>query len=272
MCLEEIKTTNILQSNNSFLDDSNHYLVVDDFLDNDLAKHIQIEIESLDEDTLRVYEHFNAKVRSSIGRTDLPKKTIQLIDYLQDDIFLDQLRKLTGEDQLCPDKNLAQGGILRYIKGDFVNLHTDNLTHPQDFKQRTLITLLIYFNDDWKDEYNGILEIVNPENKNMLTSISPNFNRLVILKTNSSLIHGIPSPLACPEDKNRKAIVLWYYTTSEHVKFHPTKYYYKPEDTILKKSKVIIGNNLLRIYYVLKKVFGDWDPFFTKVMRYFSSK
>ena len=40
----------------------------------------------------------------------------------------------------------------------------------------------------------------------------PVFNRVVIFDTSNFSYHGHPRPLACPPDRARKSIALYYYT------------------------------------------------------------
>lgn len=242
------------------------HISIDNFLRYEDAKSIEAEIQKLDDKVLRNYTHFNAKVRSSIGRKGLPSKVLETIDYFQSDKFLRQLRSLTGDNNIIADKDLAQGGALSYLNGHFVNLHTDNVTHPQKLNHLTSLTLLLYLSEDWRDEYNGKLELRNKSNTENVATISPIFNRLVIMEANKDSIHGLPQKLECPSNKTRKAIVLWYYTPKEKIKFNPTKYYFKPTDSIKKKAEVIFGNFSLKVYYILKKSFGDWDPIITSFM------
>ena len=39
----------------------------------------------------------------------------------------------------------------------------------------------------------------------------PNFNSMVIFKTDDFSYHGHPDPLTCPENITRKSIALYYY-------------------------------------------------------------
>jgi Rps23 Pro-64 3,4-dihydroxylase Tpa1-like proline 4-hydroxylase len=242
------------------------HVVVDNFLSYDEAKGLETEIQNLDDNILRNYTHFNAKVRSSIGREGLGQKVLQTIDYFQSEEFLEQLRNLTGDKHIIADPELAQGGALSYLNGHFVNLHTDNVTHPQRLNHLTSLTLLLYLSEDWKDEYKGNLELRNKDNSENVATISPLFNRLVIMEANKDSIHGLPEKLTCPKGVTRKALVLWYYTPTKRIKFSPTKYYYKPTDKLKKKIDVVFGNFSLKVYYVLKKSFGDWDPIITSFM------
>ncbi|MFT6068472.1 MAG: hypothetical protein ACJAT2_000239 [Bacteriovoracaceae bacterium] len=267
--MEYLKTKDISKYSDQFQDQEFCHLVLDDFLEIETANKIKEDIGNLDKDTLRIYKHFNAKVRSSIGRKGLSKSILMLIDHLQSDIFLNELRLLTGIPDLVPDLNLAQGGALSYQDGHFVNLHTDNQTHPFDLGLKTSLSLLIYLNPEWKDEYKGFLEIRNKENTQSIAKIKPSHNRLVIMEANKDSIHGLPDIISCPEDIQRKAIVLWYYRPVKKPSFHPTTYYSKKTDKLTKKIFVFTGNLSLKVYYLLRRFFGDWDPFITRIMGLF---
>ena len=64
------------------------------------------------------------------------------------------------------------------------------------------VNVLIYMNKDWKDEYEGHLELweIGDEYKNLLEKIPPIFNRLVLFETNEISFHGHPKPLNIPVD------------------------------------------------------------------------
>src|SRR5436305_5561679 len=42
--------------------------------------------------------------------------------------------------------------------------------------------------------------------------VMPYFNRCVVFSTTSTSFHGHPEPLACPEDRTRKSMALYYYS------------------------------------------------------------
>ena len=69
-------------------------------------------------------------------------------------------------------------------------------------------------NKDWKDEYEGHLELWNitQDDKNLLGKYAPTFNRCVIFETNEISFHGHPKPLKTPKEINRKSIATYYYT------------------------------------------------------------
>ncbi|MDC1174564.1 2OG-Fe(II) oxygenase [Bacteriovoracaceae bacterium] len=246
------------------------HLIIENALENSFANKVLDDFSKLQPEALQLYNHFNAKVTSSIGRKYLSKNMLSLIDEMQSENFISQIQNLTGIENLIADKGLAQGGILDYPKGNFVNLHTDNLTHPFDHTLKTSLTILIYFNKDWPPSYKGDLEIWDNCATKKRLNISPKFNRMVILKAGPETIHGLPDEINSPEGMGRKALVLWYYQKANDTPFAPTKYYPRPNDPLNKKAFIYFGNFLLKCYYFQRKYLGDWDYKITKIMKLLS--
>lgn len=128
--------------------------------------------------------------------------------------FLNWLQDVTEvEDTLLGDKDLFGGGLHQSTNGAFLNVHVDYNIHPQTKYHRRL-NVLVYMNKDWKDEYEGHLELWDLSNnqKNLIGKYAPTFNRCIIFETNEISFHGHPKPLKTPADVNRKSIATYYYT------------------------------------------------------------
>lgn len=74
------------------------------------------------------------------------------------------------------------------------------------------VNVLVYLNEDWKEEYGGHFELWNSEMTKCETKISPKFNTLAMFSTTSNSFHGHPDPLNCPENRSRKSLALYYYS------------------------------------------------------------
>ncbi len=128
--------------------------------------------------------------------------------------FLNWLRKITEiEEELIADEELFGGGLHQSIQGAYLNVHVDYNIHPKSKYHRRL-NVLVYMNKDWKDSYEGHLELWDLQNgeKKLLGKYAPTFNRCVIFETNEISYHGHPKPLQTPADVNRKSIATYYYT------------------------------------------------------------
>lgn len=138
----------------------------------------------------------------------------RLFKELNSPEFLDWLEKVTEiEDTLIGDDELFGGGLHQSIHGAFLNVHVDYNFHPKTKYHRRL-NVLIYMNKDWKDEYEGNLELwdLSKGDRILLGKYAPIFNRCVIFETNEISFHGHPKPLNTPKDINRKSIATYYYT------------------------------------------------------------
>jgi hypothetical protein len=125
--------------------------------------------------------------------------------------FLNFLEKLTGITKLLPDPYFHGGGLHQILSGGKLAVHTDfNQLDAINLYRR--INVLFYLNKDWKDDYNGALELWNTDMTQCEASIMPLFNRLVVFNTNKKSFHGHPKPLNTPEHITRKSIALYYYT------------------------------------------------------------
>ncbi len=127
--------------------------------------------------------------------------------------FLKWLEDLTGIDQLSGDAELFGGGLHQSVNGAFLNVHVDYNIHPVT-KEHRRINVLVYMNQDWKEEYEGHLELwdLTNDKKECIGRFAPSFNRCVIFETNEISFHGHPKPLNTPKEVNRKSIATYYYS------------------------------------------------------------
>jgi len=130
--------------------------------------------------------------------------------------FLKILEYITGIEGLISDPYYDGGGFHETTNGGKLGVHTDfRLQRKLHLKRR--INLLIYLNKDWKDEYNGALELWDQGMNVREALIYPIFNRCVVFSTGADSFHGHPDPLSIPGDMSRKSAALYYYTASGNV-------------------------------------------------------
>lgn len=125
--------------------------------------------------------------------------------------FCKFLENLTGIADLKSDPYLEGGGPHEIKRGGFLKIHVDFNIHPiTDMDRR--INVLVYLNENWKEEYKGHLDLWDTEIGSTKTSILPIINRIAIFSTSETSWHGHPDPLACPDDVSRKSLAFYYYT------------------------------------------------------------
>ncbi len=145
----------------------------------------------------------------------------QLIWELNSSTFIRILEKLTGIERLLPDPSLRGAGLHQILPGGVLGVHAD-FTHHVDYDLERRLNLLLYLNRDWRDEYEGHLELWNADASRCVRRIRPLAGRCVIFRTDARSFHGHPRPLACPEGVTRKSIALYYYTVGREDAVEPT--------------------------------------------------
>lgn len=135
----------------------------------------------------------------------------QLIWELNSSTFIRALEGLTGIKNLIPDPSLRGGGLHQILPGGLLGIHAD-FTHHVQYDLERRVNVLLYLNKDWKDEYEGHLELWNQDASRCIKQVRPSAGRCVVFNTDADSFHGHPRPLASPEDITRKSIAIYYYT------------------------------------------------------------
>ncbi len=191
------------------------YLYFDDFFFKEKAELIYSSFPLPNSKEWNNTTYINQK--NKFQKTQFEENSIfnQVFSELNSLEFLTLLTKITGIPNLISDEKLFGGGLHQSVKGAFLDVHVDYNFHPITKNHRMLNTL-VYMNKDWKDEYEGYLELWDMDEKIMIEKISPNFNRLAMFETNEISFHGHPHPLNTPEGVNRQSIATYYYTENRN--------------------------------------------------------
>lgn len=201
------------------------HIVIDNFLNDKDMDEITICVNnlnryhpncaSLNEDTVDnkfvYFENFEEPLKN-------------LINYLLSDEFVKYMEKLTGIKGLIADNHDLYGaGIHKITNNGFLAIHTDfNIYNSPTYGLLDRrINLLLYLNDNWKDEYNGHLILCGKNDNKAHYKIRPNKNRCVIFNTTNKSLHGHPEKLNLPSNKMRESIALYYYTKNNTYNDYP---------------------------------------------------
>jgi Rps23 Pro-64 3,4-dihydroxylase Tpa1-like proline 4-hydroxylase len=194
-----------------------NHLVIDNFLDTEYAEKILQELIQfnpiLDDDYNRKETDYIVQSKK-IGLSEynrLGPQVKSFIDISDSKDFINFLEKITGIKEIEADSLLYGGGIHRTKTGGRLAIHSDFNIHPITKKHRR-INALLYFNKDWKPEYNGQLELWEKDMNKCAVKIPPLFNKLVIFRITDDAFHGHPEFWNAPINIPRFSIALYYYT------------------------------------------------------------
>jgi hypothetical protein len=192
------------------------YLVFDNILNHDAANEIHASYPEINEGVWDGTTYLDQKNKFQKRNFEANSSMQNVFDELNSEEFLQWLNYITEiEEPLISDPGLFGGGLHQSIKGAFLNVHVDYNIHPETNNHRRL-NVIIYMNKDWKDLYEGQLELweINEAKQVILEKVTPIFNRCVIFETNEISFHGHPKPLNTPVGVSRKSLATYYYTKS----------------------------------------------------------
>lgn len=208
------------------------YVVFDNLFSTDSAQKIYSCYPEVNEKTWNGTTYLDQKNKFQQSRFESGTLLASVFEELNGDKFRNWLQQITLlESPILGDQELFGGGLHQSVNGAFLNVHVDYNIHPTTQFHRRL-NVIIYMNKNWKDEYEGHLELwdLSGENKKQIAKIAPTFNRCVIFETNEISFHGHPKPLNTPAGVNRKSIATYYYTET------------RPENEIAENHNTIYVN------------------------------
>jgi Rps23 Pro-64 3,4-dihydroxylase Tpa1-like proline 4-hydroxylase len=201
------------------------FTYIDNFLNDKVLIPIKDEIKNLkNENGVEGVEKFtnildtNQYNKFTFINFNNSKNLNNLFEELCSDVFISHLEKCTGiTDLIRNDTTLFGAGVHRITKGGILGIHTDfNIFQSSKYgiiDRR--INLLIYLNENWREEYKGDLLLCDKSTKKICYKIMPILNRCVIFNTTKMSLHGHPEPLTSrsPTDLPGGHInknIIWY--------------------------------------------------------------
>ncbi|HJT62156.1 MAG TPA: 2OG-Fe(II) oxygenase [Burkholderiales bacterium] len=195
------------------------HLVIDDFLPREVIERLIAEFP--DEDAIewiawgpgRTSQLAKTKL-NKLGQSDercFPPFIRHFIGQLLSATFVEFVEALSGIKGLIVDPSHNGCGLHSTGHGGRLMIHTDVNRHPHSRRNlHQVLNLILYLNEDWKDEYNGHLELWTRDRKPS-KKILPSANRAVLFETGTRSFHGHPQPLNCPPGRRRNSIAVYYY-------------------------------------------------------------
>ena len=189
-----------------------HYTSVDNFLPPEVTKRVLQEALELGEKAPE-NSSANEKLKTSYSPDRMPPYSRAVFNMLGSRPFLQFLEEMSGIKGLIPDPYFQGGGIHRTNTGGFLDILADFDFH-NIMKLERRLNLLIYLNEDWKEEYGGSFEVWTNDMSRKVAGFVPTMNRMCCFSTGRDTMHGNPEPVNHPEDRPRLSIALYYYTAT----------------------------------------------------------
>jgi hypothetical protein len=183
----------------------------------------------------------------------------KVFDKLNDDDTINYLKIITGINNLENDPHLHGAGIHAYPNKGKLDIHLDYNIHPIIHKERR-INLIIYLNENWKDEYGGFLELYDVNRENPV-KIKPSFNSALIFKTNDFSYHGLSSKINCPYNNYRISLANYYISDISNnnnlINRFKAEYFPRKNQIVSDKLKKLYEIRKTRI--ITRDDLNDWE-------------
>jgi hypothetical protein len=176
------------------------------------------------------------------------------------------MKEITGIPTLEADPYLHGAGLHAHGPNGRLNMHLDYERHPITHKQRRL-NVIVYMNKDWKEEWNGHIQLWNQDMSECKAKVTPIFNRAVVFQTNEISWHGLPDRILCPEGEFRKSFAYYYVSDFDVVKpmeksrFNAT-FVKRPQDPSDPRMEELYALRPIRRIEPddMKRIWPEWTP------------
>jgi hypothetical protein len=183
------------------------HLVIGGLFDDRL---LDLVVEEFGRRAMRPVQGAHESTLRPVAATDLGPAAQTYINLVHSHRFMRFVSAVTGIDHLLVDHGLLGGGLHETRRGGRFGIHRDFNLHRGTLLANRMV-LITYLNRDWPDEYGGALELWDARARRCVTSVPPLFGTTVLMGHSEASFHGHPEPLACPEDRTRKSIAVYYY-------------------------------------------------------------
>jgi 2OG-Fe(II) oxygenase superfamily len=187
------------------------HVVFDNFFDPALLDVVLEEFPKPGQIKWQSFDNGQEVKLASATETSFGPVTRLLMYHLNSKTFLQFLSAVTGIDNLIADPGFEGGGLHQIVRGGKLGVHADFNKH-RDFNLDRRLNLLLYLNQNWREEYGGNLELWDRGMTRCEAKVAPLFNRVMVFGTTDFTYHGHPDPLQCPEGMTRKSLALYYFT------------------------------------------------------------
>lgn len=187
------------------------HIVIDDFLPQSVIDLCLSHFPKRPDSDSQVFDRDQERYKTSYHPDYLEPNLRNLFYAFNARPFIRVVENITGIKGLIPDPYFLGGGFHEIANGGHLSIHAD-FNHHKPLNLERRVNVLIYLNNDWRDEYGGQLELWRTDMSEKVQSITPIVNRCVMFTTTQKSMHGNPQPIAHPAGQTRKSIALYYYT------------------------------------------------------------
>ena len=190
------------------------HIILDNFLEENFFLNLNIESFSIQKYRNDHLDTFLERNKSNSRNVDLSYEIKKLVNELNSEKFLTNLRKLTGMKELFQTSvgNTALSNYHEMYNSGFVGTHVDHSSEPKTGLPHVL-NILIYLTKGWDKSWGGSTILANKNGKKIEKIIDYIPNRAVIFLHTPFSFHGVQE--LKNNLKKRSSVYVDYYSTSK---------------------------------------------------------
>jgi hypothetical protein len=191
------------------------FIVLDDFLDKDYFREL---VNSYSNDKIiDAGKEFNTNVENEKCislNVNLPKYIISIVDTLNSEYWVDNIKSLTGIDSLV-STNIGNTKLANYHEmhsNGFLASHVDH-SYELETGLPHVLNIIIYLSQEWNVEDGGATLFYNKNGKKIITKVEYKPNRAVIFLHTPYSFHCVER-IKKEKSLLRKSVYVDYYSES----------------------------------------------------------
>src|SRR5258706_3287850 len=189
------------------------HLAVDGWFSPDLLKLIREEFDLYPFQDERPGQTNYEKTIRSPRNPVLGAASRIYFDIVNSGWFTELLSFISGVEELVVDQTLRYGGLHESRRGGKFSIHRDFERNACTGLKNEMV-LLTYLNENWDPQWNGALELWDPDRGQCVRKIEPQMGCSVLMRNGPVNFHGHPSDLAIPEGQARRSLASYYYSNA----------------------------------------------------------
>ena len=235
------------------------HVVLDDVLRPEAFDAAVRDFPGIDDEFWKGYLHVNETKYCNVHPDTWAESLQAVAQEFCSPAFVAYLEQLTGIADLIPDYTMDGGGLHMTKRGGHLNIHADFSTHHTHENWARRVNILLYLNEEWREEWGGKLELWDPEMTACRGTVTPAGNRMLVFTTSQDSFHGHPDGLTCPPDVARRSLAMYYFTEESAPVRKSTNYQARPEESRARKAAIAADRTVLDVYDRLKRRLGISD-------------
>ena len=193
---------------------------IPNFLPEEVTEQCSNELENLPLELGKKFTRKGSAMWEYNNLTDTPIQE-QLVNVLHSSQFISWVEKVSGVNRLIPDPHLIGAGYMKSFAGDTLKVHTD-FNWVEELHLHRAVSIIIYFNENWNEEWGGALDFYDFNKQNKVSSTVPAFGNMLMWTYHNLVFHGMDGAMTCPQHESRKGIRIFYYkSNSKPDSIHP---------------------------------------------------